>query len=367
MSTPEILIGGASVRAAAESAVRAGLSVVAADLFADTDTRAIAKCIRIGDYPHELLRIRETYSDLPVLYTGAIENYPAIIEKLARSGPFWGTSAASVRALRDPFRLQAVFRKNQIPFPETAMARPGQTFGWLRKSLYSAGGFQVQRLHLPTTKSKKGTYYQRYVNGRPCSASYVALDGKAQLLGIADMLVGCEWLGATDFTYCGSVSRRCSLAETRQWQRVGDVVAEQFAVRGVFGIDAIITSCDREDSVVPIEINPRYTASMEVVELSTGTSALHHHARAFGATLPVQRSTPVALAAKAILYASRPVIFPEGLTSANPRITLADLPAAGERIDKGHPVLSMVARLKDDDAPLSQLKLAAEHIRREIE
>ena len=49
-----IAIVGASVRAAAASAVRAGFSVAAADLFADEDLREIADATRIRDYPDGL-------------------------------------------------------------------------------------------------------------------------------------------------------------------------------------------------------------------------------------------------------------------------------------------------------------------------
>ena len=53
-------------------------------------------------------------------------------------------------------------------------------------------------------------------------------------------------------------------------------MAEQFELLGLFGIDFML---DGED-VWTLEVNPRYTASVEVVERFTGLSAISLHAEA---------------------------------------------------------------------------------------
>ena len=98
----DLLIVGASARAAAGSARRAGLRVATCDLFADGDLAACAQATRIGRYPAGLKPWIEQQAAVPWIYTGALENHPGLIEQLAALRPLLGTSADAVRAARDP-------------------------------------------------------------------------------------------------------------------------------------------------------------------------------------------------------------------------------------------------------------------------
>ena len=60
-------------------------------------------------------------------------------------------------------------------------------------------------------------------------------------------------------------------AEAGQWRRIGEVISGEFGLRGLFGVDAI----KRQDSIYPVEANPRYTASVEVLELALGYRAVN--------------------------------------------------------------------------------------------
>src|SRR3954451_15729091 len=84
-----VLILGASARAAAWSALRAGLSPSAADLFADRDLAAVALCrqVRRADYPEGLIGASEFMPPSPWFYTGALENRPGLVSRLARTRP----------------------------------------------------------------------------------------------------------------------------------------------------------------------------------------------------------------------------------------------------------------------------------------
>ena len=60
-------------------------------------------------------------------------------------------------------------------------------------------------------------------------------------------------------------------------KHVGEVVAEACGLRGWFGIDFIVN----QNQVWLIEINPRYTASMEILERVSGSSLFPQHLSAF--------------------------------------------------------------------------------------
>ena len=363
MRRVEVFIAGASVRAASQSAVKSGVSVVAADLFADTDTGEVAQCRRVADYPNDLLRLRREYSHLPLIYTGALENYPAILEEFANSGPLWGNHATSVRKLGDPLNLQHVFRQRGIRFPHTTRSPPMQDASWLRKKIRSAGGQHVQFVS-PSSGQLSGYFYQEFVDGLPCSASYIASEGHAELLGVTEMLVGCDWLGGKQFAYCGSISRICDTGEIEQWKQLGEIVAHEFDLVGVFGIDGILHGSGLSQ-VTPIEVNPRFTASMEVIELVHGTAIMGHHIRAFDGQHQIRALPRKPHAAKAILYADRPVVIPPRLLSPAAEIKYADVPHPKSFIQQGQPILSIVVA-SDDGDPRSKLRLGAVRVRQQL-
>jgi predicted ATP-grasp superfamily ATP-dependent carboligase len=107
----------------------------------------------------------------------------------------------------------------------------------------------------------------------------------------------------------------------------------------------------------PVEINPRYTASVEVLEYATGLTALGLHGQVFDSNLISQPSgDPIAtgiVIGKSILFAPTDLVFPAGgpwlAAGATTRPVqelpaFADLPAARQPIRMGHPVLTFFAR-----------------------
>ena len=88
-----LLILGASARAAAASAVRAGLAPRAIDLFADADLRAICSAAQVDDYPEGLFAAAIEAPAAPWMYTGGLENYPRLVDDLAARRPLGAIGA----------------------------------------------------------------------------------------------------------------------------------------------------------------------------------------------------------------------------------------------------------------------------------
>ncbi len=115
------------------------------------------------------------------------------------------------------------------------------------------------------------------VAGTSCAAVFVAAQGSASLLGITRQLVGEAWLGANGFKYAGSIGPwPVSDMALATITRIGRVIAEAFELLGLFGVDLVIDG----DKVWTIEVNPRYTASVEIVERAMGICAVALHASA---------------------------------------------------------------------------------------
>src|SRR6478672_5850672 len=91
MGEPLLLIG-ASVRAAAFSALRAGFSPWCADLFGDLDLRQRCPCevLPAARYPDGFFDLLKVAPAGPVVYTGALENARPLLNRLGKKWTIWG-------------------------------------------------------------------------------------------------------------------------------------------------------------------------------------------------------------------------------------------------------------------------------------
>ncbi len=340
---PTLTIVGASVRAAAFSAQRAGYRVRAADMYGDVDLRRACAAFRVVRYPQGLAAAIRGPHDGGWMYCGALENYPRLIDRWARLRPLWGNPGRVVRRVRDPRAAEAALAEAGLRCPAIAdddglSAIDGH---WLRKPLRSAGGAHITRYDPQSPRdAPAGEFYlQQFIEGRPCSAVFVAAAGRAVLLGVTRQLIGTAWLGGSGFRYCGSVGPLDLAQRDRDTlQHIGDVLAARFELVGLFGVDAVVNG----DGVWPIEVNPRYTASMELLERALDVRAVDLHVRACqdGELPSYSPRHPDRQYGKAIVFASQAVAIPpdwparaEASSSRWP--ALADIPAGGSTIETG--------------------------------
>jgi predicted ATP-grasp superfamily ATP-dependent carboligase len=364
-----LIVIGASARAAAFSALRAGLRPWCADLFADRDLLARCPARRLaGRYPHGFEQVLADAPPGPWMYTGALENWPHLIRAWERRRPLWGASGGSLEIVRDPMRVSEMLRDAGLPTPHTRKQPPDDlSHRWLVKPRRGAGGVGIQEWRgAQKTPSGERLYWQEYVAGEPAAAIYAAIDGDVHFLGLTRQLVGELWLNAAPFHYCGSVGPLRPTAELRrELDRIGDVLARGGGLAGLFGIDGILAG----GHFWPVEVNPRYTASVEVLEYATGTCALGWHRRAFdpGAPMPPRSPEPSAWWGKAVLFAPADLIFPGDfgrLPGAADPHEFADIPQPGDKIGKGRPVLTFFARGQSASACEDGLRLRAGELSR---
>jgi predicted ATP-grasp superfamily ATP-dependent carboligase len=364
---PYLLIFGASARAAAFSALRAGLQPWCADLFADADLRARCPALALppADYPDGFREVSDQAPPGPWMFTGGLENRPALVEEICRRRPLWGSGPDVLRQVRAPLAVAERLRRAGIACPEIWL-RPEDVPArgrWLLKPLDGTGGRGIAFLEdRAGARGRRRVYAQEYVEGEPYSAVYLGLerqvDGREQagasFLGVTRQLVGEPWLHAAPFHYCGSIGPvPLSLPLHRRFRRVGVVLAQEFGLRGLFGVDCVL----RDEVPWPVEVNPRYPASVEVLEEPGRPSAVAlHRAAVEGSEGPVHwRSDephPYQVSqvrGKAILFAREALVFPDGFFDPAARLSdtdlppFADIPPAGQRIEAGRPVLTFFA------------------------
>jgi len=365
-SATRVLIAGVSTRAAAESAARAGFSVTAIDAFADLDQHASVRAVSLGRgfSAEAAARAAESIECDAVVYLSSFENHPAAVSRLAAGRALWGNAPAVLRRVRDPLLVTQTLRRRGCAAPDVYVApeadvasgsgptsAPSRASGrWLVKPLASGGGYRVRPWRL-VTGPPKGCYLQELVDGTPGSVVFVAAGGRAVPFGVSRQLVGDDAFGAAGYRYCGNilepagdaalVDRACTLART---------AAEEFGLVGVNGIDFVA----RAGVPYAIEVNPRWSASMELVERAYGFPVFEAHAAACAAGEltefdlgPAQRRAGAV--GKAVVFARRDVVA--GNTrewlpgDAVPSVR--DVPHQGERIRAGRAVCTVFAAGRD--------------------
>ena len=343
-----VLIAGVATRGFAQSAVRAGYEVIAVDGFGDLDLRACARAVVVAR-AGERFSVRAALAaarDLPrdaVSYVGSFENHPRAVAALAARGQLWGNAPAVLRRVRDPARLVRALASRGFAVPAVRRAAPGDSSGrWLVKPRSSGGGSGVARWRgggIP-----RGSYLQAHLPGVPGSIVFAANGRRAVPLGVSHALAGERRFGAAGFRYCGSILAPAGSRHLAHATRLSAAVTELFGLVGVNGLDFVTV----DGTPQAIEVNPRYTASMELVERAHGLSIFGIHARACAGELPdfdLAGSRLPGVFGKAVVYARRDVM-PEHTHHWLDDADLGDVPPSGEWIARGRPICTIFARAR---------------------
>jgi predicted ATP-grasp superfamily ATP-dependent carboligase len=145
-----------------------------------------------------------------------------------------------------------------------------------------------------------------------------------------------------------------------------NAVATSSHLAGVGSIDFVASGGDLR----PVEVNPRWSASMELVERERGTSmfAIHADACTRGVLPEFDLAQPAdarAFHGKAVVFARQDVVV--GDTRAwlhDPDVR--DVPREGDRIAAGQPVCTVFAVGSDDETCHARLGERAQRIYSEL-
>ncbi len=378
-----ILITGLSTRAIAESAVRGGHHVVTLDYFGDRDQRALVEnhaLLRDFALPFSaeaLLQASHRLDFEAVVYISNLENHPEVVGELARGRVLLGNAPVVLHQVRDWRTLRAFCREAGISCPTTLL--PGEekeadlTVRWLCKPVRSGGGHGIR----PWAGETLGEAHtlQEYIEGRPASAAFVADGQRSVLIGLTEQLIGRGELGARGFTWCGNILPLAlppaeGVIVLEAVERMAARLTRRFGLQGVNGVDLVVADGPKgRPCPFLVEVNPRYTGSMELVERAYGLNVFSLHLEALAGRLPdfslAEHLRPQGqYFGKGIVYARRTVIMPEtvGWTEQGRR----DVPFPGEQIKAGHPVCTVLAEGEGREACWNHLLAGVEAVRQEI-
>ena len=374
------LLLGLSTRALAESAVRSGRKVFSLDYFGDWDQKtllenhSLARDFRLPFSAENLLTASEDLTFNAVVYTSNLENHTKVVDALGGRAEVLGNGPEVLGRVRDCAVLRAFCRERSIPFPHTLL--PGEEkwatseFNWLCKPARAGGGSGIRPWD--GRRLKHTSILQVCLEGLPASAAFVADGKRAVVIGMTRQLIGHSEFGAFDFSWCGNIlplflehpQRHSVLGEV---ERMATLLVRHFGLRGVGGIDFVV-STGPGGRLQPflVEVNPRYTASMELIERAYGLNMYSLHLESMNGHLPafsLAEHLDGPFWGKGIVFARKSLLIrdTEGWAERGWR----DIPFPGDRIPQSRPICTVFSSGDTHHNCLTNLLLNAASVRRE--
>jgi uncharacterized protein len=362
---PCVAVAGLSARMLAQSASRAGLNVVALDIFGDRDTREHAQeWFDIGGDGLSIDRVRlydalEHAARLPrmlgLIVTSGLEAMTGELSRAPRVPRFIGNGVEAL-GVRDPRRFFGLLDRAGIAHPEVRHTIPEDRSGWLVKQPDGCGGTHIEWAS-KVEHVKKSAYFQRFSRGRSMSALFVAAHREAKVIGFAEQLT--VETGLYPFVHAGSfgpVELRHDMAQ----HIISDIesIVWETNLTGLNSIDFLLDG----DTYSVLEINTRPSSTMALYEAAwpdawpRGLIGAHLDACLHGELPPTHTATqtPPQRAGQRVVFApKRFTVTPEFSDDCFNDAACHDVPLPQARIEQGMPVctVSVVAptleRLRD--------------------
>lgn len=405
-SKNSIVILGASCRAAAQRAAKAGYQPHAFDLFADRDLIECAQTGQLDTLDGSEKQWRDPcWNKTTMLLAGGMEHRPELVDRLRSHDLRCGVTGWMLRELRSIANWQSWALSQGIGFPETRFSRPSRILPndqptvsndeqWLRKRTNGAGGIGLRiEPHSNHTAhdDEPQHYWQRRLDGIPIGVSFLSDAVRNHTLGAVLSLSQEDIWGPEPYSYRGSIGPvALPSVVLNQLDRFGDVVRREVGHRGLWQADFILS----EDRLSLLEINPRWSASMELLDavgqmsnpsletIDALNNFVEWHVQSLGDS-PISihgkrefsSSTQSCMIGKCIVYAQRDQRLDEGLLDSwwNHRwrgsvqeldhgIRYADIPPNPSTIERGYPILSCFASGTTVATIVNHLRVAANSI-----
>lgn len=386
-----------------------GISIWAIDQFADRDCIEATSKVSQLDLADVSLDIftdagHAVSEELLFLPGGGTENYSKLVEQISATHVWCGITGEQIRSLRDPAILFNVARQAGLLAPLTYSHKThpdqqsfakhqrelGKNVQWLWKSSEKGGGLGVSAVRTEAEiayffSQTGGDYLQQLIPGAPYGATIIiSSNGRADFIGACRLLTASdevqrveisEWLPETstpetsiqrvitshyqrdDFPYlfAGAVGPcQLPLAVREHLLTFAEACYVEFGIKGWFQVDFIL---DDANQAWVLEVNPRWSATMEIYERVLGISLTAAHLRAWGIDVPIFSPSSKACSQvcwKDVVYANSDFLWTEIHQRRASKLNreqiskigwplIADIPNGQQAFAPGMPIFSVIA------------------------
>jgi hypothetical protein len=336
-----ILVVGFSTRHVAASANRAGYEVYAIDHFCDLDlidcTVACSRFDELSQIPSLTREFCSRYQIDAIIVTSGAEDLTDI------PVPILGTQPDVASRFLDKIQAQQFFESHGFPVPP--LAQPGEFPAILKPSIGSGGwrnaivtgeadirAWEEQFLDAPYL-------LQRIAPGIPASVCCVSDGVRAKALAVnLQIMRGTE---CARFGFSGSMTPFTHPMEGRM-RDMAEEIAAKSGCQGILGIDFLVTN----SQIFPIEVNPRFVATLDTIERSTGLNMVSVHIKACQGVLPLETPSCDKVSIRKILFAQDSLSVKKDLRNLCPAV--ADIPALNASFLAGEAVISVFGEGADE-------------------
>ncbi|ABN57452.1 MULTISPECIES: ATP-grasp domain-containing protein [Methanoculleus] len=351
-----VLVAGFATRHVAQSARRAGYTVYAVDHFCDQD---------LGWYTEDCLSFDEL-DELPGKIAEFAIRHPvdALVvasgaETIVTAIPLCGTPPAKVERFLDKLEIQRFFEGLDVPVPPLAagcypaMIKPRRGAGGWRNAVVRA---EEELRRWEETWPDIPYIAQALVDGIPSSVSCVADGRRARAIAVNRQIL--RGGGESAHGFAGSVTP-FSHPLAGEMIAAAERIAAASGCVGSIGIDFVVG-----EKPWAIEINPRFQATLDTVEMATQKSVFAMHMNACRGVIPAAVPAPRQVAVRRILFADRDMRLDADLASLAPRV--ADIPWPGTEFEEGHAVASIYGCGETEEEAYADLERNTAAVRRLI-
>ncbi len=368
-----VLAIGFNVRPLARSAKLAGFRVLAVDYWGDLDLslwadRYIAVLDQQPDARPDRPSIPTTQTLIEgaeqiligrggvqhVLVGGGFDDNPTEWEALTNLGPLTGNTPELLKSARDRKATADLAQRcgAEIPVGESAKSRKTFKNAVTRLALpvvvkpyHGSGGFYTRVLRTEEEAASYAIHHafdsvpvivQELVVGTDASVSVLGTGQRACAVSVNEQLIGLPELGRERTkAYCGNViplkadsSILSGLAST------AEEMTESLGLLGSNGLDFVIT---QDGTPYFMEINPRFQATIEAIELTTGVNQVKQHLAACEGNLPDEAPLHTSSCARIIVYAREHCEIPDLRFIPD----VVDIPIPGSHAGFGDPICTV--------------------------
>jgi predicted ATP-grasp superfamily ATP-dependent carboligase len=356
-----VLIFAQSGRFLAQSASQAGYRVWVADCFGDLDT--IVASERWQGVPNfasltckQFLTILQSLTkgeECSLIYGSGIEQCFHLLHQLPSHIELIANSAATVNTIKTPTLFFDTLNALSLPYPTTVFDKRLTNTDYIAKSISGLGGSHIRPIS--QLDSTHNYYFQQIMDGAAYSALFLADGKKAQILSINRQYI--DPIPRSPYRL-GMIETCLNITSTHQKFiiKACNRITQKTGLKGLNSLDFIIS---QKSELSILEVNPRPSASIELVE-SNFTPIIQLHINAcYGKLITKSLKLPSSIISLRYIFAEKNVSIPSDMVWP---VECSDIAKPGSLIKKGDPICSCLVQATEHSTAMVIHKVIQSHV-----